>query len=178
MWHDCRVGLRSGGAMRRFLVAAVVGLGLFVPRAHVAAAPGVPSTCKLAPAVIQRVLGVSGPDQFAGPELIGASCSWRTTDPNCFLRTLSIRTYRTARDVATVDALRRKASSFDSGPASLGSRAFFARPDLGPMAAIAIERLYVAIPKGGWLEVGLAGRLGFDGGHDLLIAAAEAVPPR
>ncbi len=133
--------------------------------------------CNLDPIAVGHVLGVSGPDHYAGPEFMsGDSCTWRTTDPNCFLRVLSIRQHVTKRDRAEVANLLDQAKPFDRAPTVFGPNAFYAHTDLGPAAAIAIERIYVPRNDRSWLEVALSGRLGPDGSRELLVAAAKAIP--
>lgn len=102
--------------------------------------------------------------------------SWRTTDPNCFLRVLSVHPHVTSKDIAAVTDLLAKAKPFDRAPKALGKNAFFAHTDLGPGAAIAIERVYVPSGDRNWVEVTLSGRLGPDGSRGLLVTAAKAVP--
>jgi hypothetical protein len=163
---------------RRVLVGAVLSVvALVIPsRPATAAATTVPAVCRLDVAAVQRVLGVTSPEKFAGPDVLaGEACSWRTTDPNCFLRSLSLRRHTTASERAAVKKLLATTASYDRAPSALGTNAFFARTDLGPAAAIDIERLYV--PRGrDWIEIMLSGRLGADGSHDLLATAARAIP--
>lgn len=148
-----------------------------VPMRYASAAAKVPSTCELEAIAVQKVLGVSGADMYAGPELLsGGTCSWRTTDPNCFLRVLSVREHVTSKDLAAIAGLLARAKPFDRAPKALGRDAFFAHTDLGPGAAIAIERVYLPRGDKSWVEVTLSGRLGPDGSRGLLVTAAKAVP--
>ena len=165
--------------MKRTCVFASVAMSFvaaIVPLGSASAATNMRSRCDLEAATVQKVLGVSDANKYAGPELLaGGACSWRTTDPNCFLRVLSVREYVTSREVAVVTDLLARARPFDRAPKALGRNAFFAHADLGPGAAIAIERVY--LPRGdNWVEVTLSGRLGQDGSRGLLITAAQAVP--
>ena len=148
-----------------------------VPMRSASAVTNVPSTCKLDAIAVQKVLGVSEADKYTGPELLaGGACSWRTTDPNCFLRVLSVREHVTSNDLAAVNGLLTNAKAFDRAPKALGKNAFFAHTDLGPGAAIAIERVYLPRGDKNWVEVTLSGRLGPDGSRALLVTAARAVP--
>lgn len=162
----------------RVFASTVMALGVvLVPFPSASAVSNVPATCKLDAVAVQKVLGVTDVNKYAGPEFMASgTCSWRTTDPNCFLRVLSVRQHVTSKDLAAVTDLLAKAKPFDRAPKELGKNAFFAHTDLGPGAAIAIERVYV--PSGGknWVEVTLSGRLGPDGSRGLLVTAAKAVP--
>lgn len=159
-----------------FASVAMSFVAAVVPMRSVSAATNVRSLCELEATTVQKVLGVSDANKYAGPELLaGGACSWRTTDPNCFLRVLSVREYATSRDLGVVTGLLARTRPFDRAPKALGKNAFFAHTDLGPGAAIAIERVY--LPRGdNWVEVTLSGRLGPDGSRGLLITAARAVP--
>lgn len=164
---------------RRALVGtALLVMALVVPIRAASAAAKVPQVCELDAATVQAVLGVNSADKYAGPDVLtGGACSWRTTDPNCFLRVLSLRTHETIGQRRAVKKLLASTDSFDVAPKTLGTNAFFAHTDLGPGAAIEIERLY--IPRGhAWVEIALSGRLGADGSHGLLVTAATAVPER
>lgn len=162
----------------RVFVSTVIAFGAaLVPMHSASAVSSVPATCKLDAVSVQKVLGVSDVNKYAGPEfLAGGTCSWRTTDPNCFLRVLSVRPYVTSTDIAAVTDLLAQAKPFDRAPKALGKNAFFAHTDLGPGAAIAIERIYVPSGDRNWVEVTLSGRLGPDGSRGLLVTAAKAVP--
>ena len=166
--------------MRFFHVFAstVMAFGAtLVPMHSASAVSNVPATCKLDAVSVQQVLGVSDANKYAGPEMLaGGTCSWRTTDPNCFLRVLSVRKHVTSKDLAAVTDLLARAKPFDRAPKALGTNAFFAHTDLGPGAAIAIERVYVPSGDKNWVEVTLSGRLGPDGSRGLLVTAAKAVP--
>lgn len=164
---------------RRARVGVALSIVAFVVPirpATTSAAVTVPGMCRLDTAAVQSVLGVSSPEGFVGPDMLkGKTCSWRTTDPNCFLRSLSLRRHTHARERAAVKKLFATTSPYNRAPDALGPNAFFARTDLGPSAAINIERLYV--PRGrDWIEITLSGRLGADGSHDLLATAAKAIP--
>jgi hypothetical protein len=165
--------------LHRALVATALSImAVVIPirPATASATVAVPGICRLETAAIQSVLGVTSPEKFAGPDVLkGTTCSWRTTDPNCFVRSLSIRSHRNASERAAVKKLRATTASIDLAPSVLGPNAFFSRTDLGAAAAINIERLFV--PRGrDWIEITLAGRLGADGSHDLLFTAAKAIP--
>lgn len=138
----------------------------------------VPGMCRLDAVAVQTALGVNSSEKYEGPHVfLGGACSWRTTDPTCFLRVLSVQTHATGSQRLAVKKLLAAAQSFDLAPNALGKNAFFARTDLGAGAAIDIERLYV--PRGrDWVEVTLSGRLGVDGSHDLLVIAANGLPRR
>lgn len=155
---------------------SVVALVVPIRPATASTASTVPTVCRLDPAAVQRVLGVTSPEKFSGPDVfVGKTCSWRTTDPNCFLRNLSLRSHMNAGERAAVKKLLSTTASYDLAPLALGRNAFFARTDLGPAAAIDIERLYVARGRG-WIEITLSGRLGADGSHELLAEVAKAIP--
>ncbi len=162
----------------RVSASAVMAFGVaLVPMHSASAVSNVPATCKLDAVAVQKVLGVSDVNKYAGPEiLVGGTCSWRTTDPNCFLRVLSVRPHVTSKDIAAVTDLLAQAKPFDRASKALGKNAFFAHTDLGPGAAIAIERIYVPSGDKNWVEVTLSGRLGPDGSRGLLVTAAKAVP--
>ena len=158
------------------LFAALLFTATLLPTTSSSAAI-VPTTCKLEANAVSEVLGVSTADKWAGPELLaGGSCSWKTTDPNCFLRVLSVRERVTGSDLAVVQDLLARAKPSDRAPKVLGRDAFFAHTDLGPGAAVSIERIY--LPRGAkrWVEVAISGRLGPDGARGLLITAARSVP--
>ncbi len=163
---------------RRSLVLALALIAAgWAPMFGASAASDTPPLCKLAPTAVQQVLGVSDPHHYAGPELmVGGTCAWKTTDPNCFLRVLAIRRYVTSAELGVIKNLRAHTKPFDHAPKELGTNSFFAHIDLGPGAAIAIERVYIPRNDGSWVEVTLSGRLGPDGSRVLLIAAAQAVP--
>ncbi len=166
--------------MRSSRVFASVALAfgvVLVPVPTASAVSDVPATCKLDAGSVQKVLGVRDANKYAGPEfLAGGTCSWRTTDPNCFLRVLSVRQHVTSKELAAVTDMMAQAKPFDRAPRALGNNAFFAHTDLGPGAAIAIERLYLPHGDKSWVEVTLSGRLGPDGSRGLLVTAAKAVP--
>lgn len=162
---------------RLFTSVVLTCAALVVPMRSATGAPNVPSTCRLDAIAVQKVLGVSDANKFAGPELLsGGTCSWRTTDPNCFLRVLSVREHVTNNDLAAITGLLAQSKPFDRAPKALGRNAFFAHTDLGPGAAIAIERVYLPRGHERWVEVTLSGRLGPDGSRGLLVIAAKAVP--
>ena len=162
----------------RALVLAIVTVAMnVVPMPSSSAGSSLPGMCELDASAVQTVLGVSEPAKYAGPELMtGGTCSWRTTDPNCFLRVLSLRRYVSDNDLVTLKKIRAQAKPFDRAPSGFGTTAFFVHSDLGPGAAIDIERLYMPRGVGSWVEVTLSGRLGADGSRGLLITAAKAVP--
>ena len=125
----------------------------YSPMRSASSASVVPQTCKPDSIAVQQVLGVSNSDHYAGPELMsGGTCAWRTTDPTCFLRVLSIRRHVSGKDLAAVMRLRAHVKPFDRAPGVLGADAFYAHTDLGPGAAIAIERIYTARNDQSWVE--------------------------
>lgn len=125
---------------------------------------------------MQRVLGVSDLNKYAGPEVLaGGTCSWRSDRPQ-LLSARSLRPPACDENLTAVTALLARAKPFDRAPKALGGTAFFAHTDLGPGAAIAIERVYVPRGAKGWVEVTLSGRLGPDGSRGLVVIAAQAVP--
>lgn len=166
----------------RAFVLAVAPIAIACsPMRSVSAASRIPShiplACKLGSMAVQQVLGVSGHEHYAGPEVMsGGTCTWRTTDPSCFLRVLSVRRHSSSPDLAAVMRLLAEVKPFDRAPDVLGTDAFYAHTDLGAGAAIAIERIYVPRSDRSWVEVSLSGRLGPDGSRALLLAAAKAVP--
>ncbi len=164
--------------VRSWPLAIAIAASPFVPLRSAFASASLPGTCEISTVAVQQVLGVSGPDKYTGPILAGEACSWKTNDPNCFLRVLSVRQHVTDEDLATVNGLLAKVKPIDRAPKALGKKAFFVHTDLGLSAAIAIERVYVPLVGRSWVEVTLSGRLGPDGSRELLVTAAKAVPRR
>ena len=63
---------------RMFASVAMSFVAAVVPMRSVSAATNVRSLCELEATTVQKVLGVSDANKYAGPELLaGGACSWK-----------------------------------------------------------------------------------------------------
>ena len=149
----------------------------------VAAGPSRPASasssarsCALASAAgVRAILGMS--QEYVSAPAVAADgsdqCAWHTTQPNCFVRTFAIRVRSAPEDVQRFQKASAAALPF-ARAGVFGRGSFFESEILPPGSAIMIDHLYV--PRGQtWVEYTLAGRLGPDGSHAQLAAAAMSV---
>ena len=113
-------------------------------------------------------------EYVSAPAVDGSDqCAWHTTQPNCFVRTFGIRVRSAPEDVRRLQQASAAALPF-ARAAVLGRGSFFESEVLPAGSAVMIDHLYS--PRGRtWVEYTLVGRLGPDGSHAQLAAAATSV---
>ncbi len=156
-------------------IFTVGGSGILVQHPVGASAATISQPCRLATPTAVSIAVSMRTEYISSPERFGQDgCSWHTTNPNCFVRSLAIRI---VRDAAAVRAL--EAASTDVAPQSrapsLPQGSFFRSEDLPPGAAIMIDHLYVRWSSS-WVDYSLSGRLGHDGSQKLLERVAKSAP--
>lgn len=152
---------------------AMLGPVAFAERTW-ATSVGAAERCAISPSTITTVLSVTEAKYFDGPQRMGkGTCSWRSTQPNCFVRSLSTTVITDPSSIRAVAKLKAAATPMDQ--AKVGTSAFFVHEDMGVGAAIAMESIYVKRANAPWVKLTLAGRIAPDGSRDLLLTAAQAV---
>lgn len=126
------------------------------------------------PAAIETALGVSKRTYVDGPNVFEPqTCSWRTVEPNCFLRSVSVHLHARAEDRSRI-AHASETSLAMGRDYALGNGAFFQTEDLPPGSAVVMEHLFVRNGKN-WIEYTLLGRLSLEGARAMLGRLAQSV---
>ena len=153
----------------------VGGSGILVQDPVGASTATISQPCRLAtPTAVSFAISMRteyiSPPEYAGTD----SCSWHSTNPNCFVRSLAIRIVRDAGAIRALEAASAEVAP-RSRALSLPQGSFFRSEDLPPGAAIMIDHLYVRrAPL--WVDYSLSGRLADDGSHVLLERVATSAP--
>jgi hypothetical protein len=157
-----------GRALALVAIAVLAGATPDVATAGGEAGGAAAGPCNGVPAAaVQEALGVS-PDHVDGPARLGDRCSWHSTDPTCFMRTLSYGVgpasgYEAARAGQTVPELVD----------GVGDEALFVADPMPPGAAVSVVRLEVR-DGATWRSYQLTGRVELSAGRDLLRRVALA----
>jgi hypothetical protein len=153
---------------RRLMSIVLLSLGgLVLPDAsgHAASAAGWrgASPCRLVQtAEAAEILG-STVASVAHESVIAGSCSWRSSDPNCFMRVLSVERSR-----------EPKFGSEQWLALDLPSGSLFSNDVYPEGSSLAIE--FLDVPVGHeWLHFSLLGRVGRAAAQDLLRGLANAI---
>ena len=149
------------------------GAGILVPHPAGASVAMISQPCRLATPIAVSIAVSMRTEYISSPERFGQDgCSWHTTNPNCFVRSLAIRIVRDAGAVRTLVAASSDVAS-QSRALSLPQGSFFRSEYLPPGAAIMIDHLYVRHASW-WVDYSLSGRLAGDGSHALLERVATS----
>jgi hypothetical protein len=151
--------------LSRLVATSLVGLGLLgLPGATTQAVGLADSTpCSLVTEVeASTVLGVS-PGLVAHESITPNSCTWRSTDPNCFMRVLSVE----RNPVAKFGAEQWLAVDLPKGSQ-------FSNDMYPPGSSLAIEYLDVPTSSSEWLHFALLGRVDRVTADQLLSTTAAA----
>jgi len=161
----------------RFLVLGIVVLALPACGAldgsrDVTVAAALPEACRAVPrAAVQEALGVA-PATIAGPlAAAGGACSWHSTDPSCYLRSLGVQVHDGA-DASAGYARARETAALADDVHGIGRRAFFSVEPY--VAGAAVQIAHLDVDQGSsWLRVTLVGRVG-PAAEDILQRVASA----
>ena len=168
----------AGPARRRLLllgvatVALVPACGALDRAQDVSVSAAVPVACRAVPAsAVEDALGVSA-SKVAGPLAAeGASCSWHSTDPSCYLRSLGVDVHNGA-DASASYARARETAALADDVHGIGQRAFFSVEPF--VAGEAVQIAHLDVDQGDtWLHVTLVGHVG-PAAEDILQQVATA----
>ena len=175
----------AGRARCRLVLLSVAALTLpacgALDRAQdVSVAGALPAACRaIPPDAVGDALGVS-PSKIDGPLAADrGSCTWHSTDPSCYLRSLGVEVHSGA-GVSESYAKARETAALADDVHGIGQRAFFS---VEPMVAgAAVQIAHLDVDEGDtWLHVSLLGRVG-PAAEDILqrvaTAAVVAAPAR
>ena len=144
----------------------------------VAVAGALPAACRAIPAdAVEEALGVSA-SKIAGPLAADSgTCTWHSTDPSCYLRSLGVEVHSGA-GVSESYARARETATLADDLHGIGQRAFFSAEPF--VAGAAVQIAHLDVDQGDtWLHVTLLGRVG-PAAEDILqrvaTAAAAAAP--
>lgn len=152
-------------------VLAVPACGALDAAPDVSATP-LPMACRAIPAdAVVDALGVE-PSKVAGPLATeDGTCSWHSTDPSCYLRSLGVALHR-GDDVSAAYARARETAALADDVHGIGQRAFFSVQPF--VAGAAVQVSYLDVDQGDtWIHVTLAGRVG-PAAEDILQTVALA----
>ncbi len=163
--------------MKALLAAASLSL-VWIPSGAPSSAQAL-SACRLVPlAAVQAALGSVDPTKISS-EAIGSACSWHSTEPHCFLRSVSV-TVVSADDAsqrfeqAAADTGRIRDVGDDDMP-TVGDASFYSTDTSVANAAIALQYLDV-LAGDSWYRLSLLGRFDPDSGRALLGVLAAEIP--
>ena len=170
----------AGPARRRLLLLGVAALGLLpacgaldrAQEADVTLAGALPAVCRaIPPDAVGDALGVS-PSKIAGPLAAeSGTCTWHSTDPSCYLRSLGVEVH-TGPGVSESYSQARDTAALADDVHGIGQRAFFSAEPF--VAGAAVQIAHLDVDQGDtWLHVTLLGRVG-PAAEDILQRVATA----
>ena len=170
----------AGTARRRLLLLGAAALALLpacgaLDRGHdadVTVAGALPAACRAVPAeAVEDALGMSS-STIAGPLAAdGGTCTWHSTDPSCYLRSLGVEVH-SGPGVSASYAQARESAALADDVHGIGHRAFFSVEPF--VAGAAVQVAHLDVDQGDtWLRVTLLGRVG-PAAEDILQRVATA----